>query len=86
MTATNGDINSNNQYDEVILQIADHAYDFEVQSPVAWARAKAALLDALGAAFESIYTSTECARLIGSTFPGTAIVSVTLDSPAHYFN
>lgn len=52
-------------YDDVITTIVDYTYDYEITSALSWARAKAALLDALGAAFESMTASTECAQLIG---------------------
>ena len=74
MLAPVADDNSSTSYDEIITTIVDYAYDFDIQSPVAWIRAKATLLDALGAAFESIHTSAECVQLIGPTFPGTAVV------------
>lgn len=63
------DDNEERSYDEVVTNIIDYAYDFKIQSPAAWVRAKATLLDALGAAFESIATSDECRRLIGPTYP-----------------
>lgn len=75
MTVPQADDNTSRPYDEVITTIVEYAYDFEIESPIAWVRAKATLLDALGAAFESIHTSAECSRMIGPTFPETATVS-----------
>lgn len=72
MPADSADDNSSKPYDGVIIEIVDYAYDYDIQSLTAWVRAKATLLDALGAAFESLHTSTECAQLVGPTFPGTA--------------
>jgi len=69
-----GDSNAVDAYDEVIQQIINYAYDFDISSPIAWVRAKATLLDALGVAFESLETSDSCARLIGPTFPGTGVL------------
>ncbi|KAL5357218.1 MmgE/PrpD family-domain-containing protein [Aspergillus floccosus] len=63
------DDNSSHKYDEVISLIVDYVYDYRVQEEKAWVRAKAALIDALGAAIESIHTSAECARLVGPAFP-----------------
>lgn len=61
--------NSDRPYDHVITQIIEYAYDFAIDNPVAWDRAKLALLDAIGAAFESIHCSSECARMIEPLFP-----------------
>lgn len=72
MSANSADDNSRKPYDGAITEIVDYAYDFDIQSSIAWVRAKATLLDALGAAFESVHTSAECARIIGPTFPGSA--------------
>ncbi len=71
----NGHVNEENDgYDSVLTLIVDYAYDFKIVNAAAWERAKATLLDALGAAFESIHTSAECLQLIGPTFPGSAVV------------
>ncbi|ESZ98636.1 hypothetical protein SBOR_0976 [Sclerotinia borealis F-4128] len=56
-------------YDEEITQIVDYIYDYEIDSPQAWTRATAALLDAIGAGIESITTSSELSQLVGPTFP-----------------
>ena len=61
--------NSDRPYDDVITQIIEYAYDFTIDTSVAWDRAKLALLDAIGAAFESIHCSRECARMIEPLFP-----------------
>lgn len=74
-TATRvADDNSSKDFDEVITKIADYVYDFNIESPKAWINAKAALLDALGCAYESLELSTACAKLIGPVYPGTAVV------------
>ena len=57
-------------YDHIITQIVDYAYDFDHISSTAWERAKLALLDAIGAAFESIHRSSECAQMISPVFSG----------------
>ena len=64
-----GDDNSVRPYDEVVTKIVDYAYDFDIQSPAAWLRAKTTLLDALGAAFEGLEKSAELKQLLGPTFP-----------------
>lgn len=56
-------------YDEEITNIVNYTYDFEITSPQAWTRATSALLDAIGAGFESITTSAELSQLIGPNFP-----------------
>lgn len=63
------DDNSSQAYDEVITSIVDYAYDYEITNDHAWVRAKAALIDALGVALESVHTSPECARLLGPALP-----------------
>lgn len=74
MPEESADDNSTQPFDGVIIEIVDYAYDFVIQSSTAWVRAKAALLDALGAALESLHTSAECAQIVGPTFPGSAPV------------
>lgn len=69
------DVNAHYDYDEVITKIADYVYDYTIDSPKAWVNAKAALLDALGCAYESLDVSTACAQLIGPVYPSTAIVT-----------
>ncbi|PYH87636.1 2-methylcitrate dehydratase domain protein, partial [Aspergillus ellipticus CBS 707.79] len=63
------DDNSRKPYDAVIQSIVDYVYDYEITNETAWVRAKLALMDALGAALESIHTSPQCAALVGPAFP-----------------
>ncbi|OOF90251.1 hypothetical protein ASPCADRAFT_212119 [Aspergillus carbonarius ITEM 5010] len=63
------DDNSSKPYDAVIQAIVDYVYDYEITTDNAWARAKVALMDALGAALESIHTSPQCAQMVGPAFP-----------------
>jgi 2-methylcitrate dehydratase len=84
MDQKRGEANSNDDYDSIIIDIVDYTYTFEPKSQDALSRAKAALLDALGCACESIYSSVECLQLVvptlgsprkfseGVTVPGTA--------------
>ena len=62
------DDNSTRPYDDVITQIVDYSYDYDIKSPVAWKRSKLHLLDALGAACESVATS-DCGKMLGPHYP-----------------
>ena len=68
------DDNSYNEFDQVISNIADYVYDFEIKSEKAWINARVTLLDALGCAYESLTISEDCRKLVGPVYPGTAIV------------
>ncbi|KAE8153830.1 putative 2-methylcitrate dehydratase [Aspergillus avenaceus] len=63
------DINALTGYDDIINQIVNYVYDYDIQSDAAWSRAITTLLDALGVAVESITTSTECASVLGPILP-----------------
>ena len=67
------DDNTTRDYDEVITKIVDYAYDYQITSAEAWIRAKATLLDALGAAFEGLHTSDELWQFLGPSLPGGAV-------------
>ena len=69
------DDNTRKSYDQIITDIVEYAYDFKIDSSFAWERAKLTLLDAMGAAFESLDCSPDCVRMIRPSFPGEAIVS-----------
>ena len=73
MVAT-ADDNSYKEFDDVISRIADYVYEFDIKSEKAWSNGKAALLDALGCAFECLIVSNDCRKMIGPVFPGTATV------------
>jgi 2-methylcitrate dehydratase len=68
------DDNAQQPYDSVIDDIVQYVYNFSTPSSEARSRAKAALLDALGAALESLHTSKECAALLGPVWPNTTAV------------
>ncbi|KAK9421808.1 putative 2-methylcitrate dehydratase [Seiridium unicorne] len=72
MTTEQPDNNAEKPYDDVIHLIVDYAYNFNTPSDAALTRAKAALLDSLGAALESLNTSKECAALVGPLWPNQA--------------
>lgn len=69
------DDNSERPYDEVIIKVVDYAYDYEIVSEPALARAKMALIDSLGVAIESLALSNECASLIKPLLPGAGSVA-----------
>ncbi|RWA08061.1 hypothetical protein EKO27_g7056 [Xylaria grammica] len=69
------DDNSVRPYDDVIIRIVDYAYDYEVVSEPALARAKMALIDSLGVAIESLALSNECASLVKPLLPGAGSVA-----------
>ena len=75
MTLSRADDNTKKPFDQIITTIVDYAYEFEIHSVTAWTDARAALLDALGAAFESIHYSSECMRMIGPNLTGESNVS-----------
>ena len=74
MTILHGNLKPEKAYDSVICQIVDYVYDYEINSPTAWARAKACLLDSIGVAIESIHESAECRKLLGPVWPASAAV------------
>ena len=67
------DDNSHKEFDQVISNIADYVYDFDIKSEKAWINAKVTLLDALGCAYECLFISEDCRKLVGPVYPGTAI-------------
>ena len=67
--------NTSRPYDHIITDIVDYAYNYKIDSSFAWTRASLALLDAMGAASESISCSAECARIIRPSFPGEGEIS-----------
>ena len=76
MMGVNGTLRENDRpYDDVIASIVDYAYNYNIESSVAWRRAKLTLLDALGAALESIHRSQECSRMIRPYLPGDDMVT-----------
>jgi 2-methylcitrate dehydratase len=69
MTHPAPDNNTEKPYDGVIHDIVQYTYNFESPSDLALIQAKTTLLDALGAAVESLHTSKECAALVGPAWP-----------------
>ena len=66
--APKADDNSERPFDDVICQIVDYVYDYTIRNSHAWHRSKLHLLDALGAACESVATS-DCGKMLGPHFP-----------------
>lgn len=60
--------------DQVLTDIAQYVYHYEIKSPIAIERARLALLDALGCAMETL-SSDECPSFIGPVVKG----SITLE-------
>ena len=60
-------------WDEVILEITDYVFDYQVESPKALQAARTSFLDSIGCAIESVSKSEECRRLLGHVIPGTEV-------------
>jgi 2-methylcitrate dehydratase len=60
-------------YDDLIQQVAAYVYHYEPQSARAVDQARAALVDALGCAIESLKTNSECAAFVGPIVPETSV-------------
>ncbi|KAL6717779.1 hypothetical protein ACLMJK_003864 [Lecanora helva] len=67
------DDNSNQVYDQVIVDITTYVYHHKPTSVKAWHHARIALLDALGCAIETLTTSHECGRMLGPVVPATKV-------------
>ena len=59
------------QWDQVLVDIKDYVFHYEIQSPKAWLSCRTALLDSLGCAIESVSKSAECRRMLGPVVAGT---------------
>ena len=60
-------------YDRILLDIARYIYHYEITNPLAYKRARYALLDALGCANESLHISPDAIAMIGPIVPGSVI-------------
>ncbi|OCL12673.1 2-methylcitrate dehydratase [Glonium stellatum] len=67
------DTDQGRNYDSILLDIINYVYGYKIQSPTAFRNAKAALLDALGCAFESLQESKELCCMIGPVWAGADI-------------
>lgn len=68
--ASAGKDNTRPQYDGVIQSITEYAYNFEITSPLAFKRARVALLDAIACAVEG---APVCAPFTGPIIQGTTV-------------
>jgi len=57
-------------YDEIIQSITEYVFDYEITSPLAWKRARVALLDSMACAIEGI---PACASFIGPFMKGAVV-------------
>ena len=73
MAEVSADNSARLPYDQVLVDIVDYVFHYEVTSPRAWERAKIALFDALGCAFETLTESREARDLIGPAVEGTFV-------------
>lgn len=62
---------STDDYDKVLVDITQYVFEYDVVSPLAWKRARIALLDALGCTIETLHASPECVAMLGPIVPGT---------------
>ena len=62
-------------YDHALREIASYVLNYQIDRPNAWARARLALLDALGCALHTLYLSPECRKLIGPIVPGITVTN-----------
>ena len=60
-------------YDQVLVDIVNYVFHFEVTSPRAWERAKVALFDALGCPLDPLKQRREARDLIGPAVEGTTV-------------
>ena len=58
--------------DQVLVDIADYALNYEVNSDLAYATARACLIDTLGCGLEALEYSA-CTKLLGPIVPGTVV-------------
>ena len=73
MAGVSADNSARLPYDQVLVDIASYVFHYEVTSPQAWGRAKIALFDALGCAFETLNKSREVRDIIGPVAEGTTV-------------
>ena len=60
-------------YDQVIIDITEYVFHYDVQSPRAWSYARTAVLDALGCAIETVSKSAECRSFLGPVVADTVV-------------
>ena len=67
------DDNARSAYDQILVDIAAYVFHERIESPLAWKRARIALLDALGCVLEALKESPEACKIIGPTVEGTIV-------------
>lgn len=60
-------------YDQVIVDITEYVFDYEIKGDRAWASAHSAILDGIGCAIETAAKSKDLSRIIGPISPGTVV-------------
>ncbi|KAH6658757.1 MmgE/PrpD family-domain-containing protein [Truncatella angustata] len=61
------------KYDQLLSDVIAYVYHTEISSPLAYKRARVALLDSLGCAIETLAQSSEARAFIGPVVPGTKV-------------
>ncbi|KZF20974.1 2-methylcitrate dehydratase [Xylona heveae TC161] len=85
MTHLNNDNTNSTAYDDILISIVSYVYEPIEFSELAWTRAKAALLDALGVAMEGIHSSAELNQLLGPVPPHSPIVEGGFKLPGTHY-
>ncbi|KAI1386455.1 MmgE/PrpD family-domain-containing protein [Hypoxylon trugodes] len=60
-------------YDQILEDIIAYVYHTDISSPLAYKRARIALLDSLGCAVETLAQSSEARAFVGPVVPGTIV-------------
>ena len=58
--------------DQVLVDIADYALNYSIESELAWSTARACLIDTLGCGLEALEYPA-CTKLLGPVVPGTTV-------------
>lgn len=58
--------------DQVLVDIADYALNYSIESELAWSTARACLIDTLGCGLEALEYPA-CTKLLGPVVPGTVV-------------
>jgi 2-methylcitrate dehydratase len=62
-------------YDQVIVEIKNYVFSYDITSQKAWKNARIALLDAMGCCIETVHRSADCKKLFGPWVPETTVPS-----------
>ena len=58
--------------DQVLVDLADFVWHYEINSDLAWSTARLCLIDSLGCAFEALEYPA-CTRMLGPVVPGSVV-------------